>query len=182
MATRMFAALVPPPEVVEHLDEFLDVRRSAAAFRWTSVSQLHVTLAFMAGVPDRCLDDVVERLGLAAGRRPALTGRVCGGGAFPHVAGARVLYAGLACTDPAELDRLAVGCRNAAVASGVEVDGQRFRPHLTVARTGRPTEVSDWVRLLETYSGPAWEIDRIELVASYLGEGPRRRPRYETVA
>ena len=38
-----------------------------------------------------------------------------------------------------------------------------------------------WVRLLDAYRGPAWTVDRITLVASYLGEGPRSRPRYEPV-
>jgi len=57
----MFAALVPPPDVVEDLDVFLDVRREAAAFRWTPADHLHMTLAFLAEVPDRRLDDLVER-------------------------------------------------------------------------------------------------------------------------
>ena len=38
-----------------------------------------------------------------------------------------------------------------------------------------------WVRLLEGYAGPPWRADRIELVESFLGQGPRGRPRYETV-
>jgi 2'-5' RNA ligase len=41
--------------------------------------------------------------------------------------------------------------------------------------------VSDWVRLLDTYAGPPWRVDRVALIASYLGEGPRGRPRYETL-
>ena len=43
---RLFVALVPPSEAVEHLDAFLAVRREAAAFRWSLAEQLHVTLAF----------------------------------------------------------------------------------------------------------------------------------------
>jgi 2'-5' RNA ligase len=39
-----------------------------------------------------------------------------------------------------------------------------------------------WVRLLDTYAGPLWPVDELHLVASHLGEGPRRRPRYEVVA
>ncbi len=73
-----------------------------------------------------------------------------------------------------ELERLATGARAAASRTGIPVDGQRFRAHITVARLGRPAEVSNWVRLLDTYSGPSWTADRIELVASHLGEGPRR--------
>jgi 2'-5' RNA ligase len=41
--------------------------------------------------------------------------------------------------------------------------------------------VTPWVRLLDAYRGPTWTVDRVTLVASYLGEGPRNRPRYETV-
>lgn len=180
---RLFVAVVPPEEAVEHLDAFLDVRRAAAAFRWASAEQFHVTLAFLGDVEERRLDDLGERLGRAAARRTAFETRIAGGGAFPNVSRARVLWAGLDLDDPGrtELDRLATGCRAAANRAGAAVDGQRFRPHVTLARIGYPTEVSSWVQLLDTYAGPGWRVDRIELVASYLGEGPRGRPRYETV-
>lgn len=181
---RMFVAVVPPPEVVADLDAFLDVRRAAAPFRWAPPEQLHVTLAFLADVPDRKLDDLVERLERAANRRTPFAAAVAGGGAFPNVARARVLWAGLELDDAGrtELSRMATGARAAASRAGVEVDGQRFRPHLTVARLGQPAEVTSWVRLLDAYRGPGWTVDQVSLVASYLGEGPRGRPRYETVA
>ena len=84
--------------------------------------------------------------------------------------------------DADELAAMARGARSAAVTAGVEVDGQRFRPHVTLGRMGRPLEATRWVRLLETYDGPTWTVEEIALVASHLGEGPRGRPRYETVA
>lgn len=179
----MFVAVVPPPEVVEDLDSFLDVRREAAAYRWASAEQLHLTLAFLADVPDRKLDDLVERLGRAARRRHAVEATVAGGGAFPNAGRARVLWAGLALDDEGrtEISRMATGARAAANRAGVPVDGQRFRPHLTVARLGHPQDVTSWVRLLDAYRGPTWTVDRMTLVASYLGEGPRGRPRYEPV-
>lgn len=180
---RMFVALRPPPEAVEHLDEFLEPRREAAAFRWTLPEQLHVTLAFLADVPERHLDDLVERLERAAKRRTSFETRVTGGGAFPNAARARVLWAGLDLDEAGrtELDRMATGARAAAGKAGVAVEGQRFRPHVTVARLGRPAEVSRWVQLLDGYAGPTWPADHVELVASYLGEGPRNRPRHEVV-
>ena len=180
---RLFAALVPSEEAVEHLDAFLEVRRSAASFRWASADQLHVTLAFLAEVEERRIEDLSERLGRAAARRTAFETAIAGGGAFPNVGRARVIWAGLDLDEPGrtELDRLATGCRAAANRAGIEVDGQRFRPHVTVARLGRPQEASSWVRLLDGYAGPRWTADRVTLVASYLGEGPRARPRYESV-
>jgi 2'-5' RNA ligase len=179
----MFVAVVPPAEVVEHLDAFLDVRRGAAAYRWAPVEQFHVTLAFLADVPDRKLEDLVERLGRAASRRTAFATAIAGGGAFPNAGRARVIWAGLdlAESDRTELSRMATGARAAANRAGVPVDGQRFRPHVTVARLGHPDEVTSWVRLLDAYRGPTWTVDHVTLVASYLGQGPRGRPRYEAV-
>lgn len=179
----MFVAVVPPAEAVDDLDRFLEVRREAAGFRWTVADQWHLTLAFMADVPERSLDDLEARLKRAARKRQAMTVRFAGGGAFPNVGRAKVLFADLAMTedDRVELGRLATGAKAAATKSGAPVDGQRFRPHLTLARIGHPQEVTNWVRLLDSYEGPAWEIDEIALVASYLGEGPRRRPRHEVV-
>ena len=152
----MFVAVVPPDDVIEHLDEFLAPRREAAEFRWTLPEQYHVTLAFLPTVPDRKLDDLVSRLERAAARRTAFETRVAGGGAFPNPARSKVLWAGLDLTDDArtELDRAATGARAAATRAGLEVDGQRFRPHLTVAWIGRPTDTTSWVRLLDAYAGP----------------------------
>jgi 2'-5' RNA ligase len=142
-----------------------------------------VTVAFLAEVPDRRLDDLVERLGRAAARRTSFATAVAGGGAFPNAAHARVVWAGLDLDDHGhtELSRLAAGARAAANRAGVPVDGQRFRPHLTVARVPHPQDVSRWVRLLDGYRGPTWTVERLTLVASHLGEGPRGRPRYQAV-
>ena len=180
---RIFVALTPPPAAVEHLDEFLEPRRHAGDLRWTAVDQLHLTLAFAADAPERTLDDLGDRLERAAARRATFPTRIAGGGAFPDAGRARVLWAGLDLDPDArtELDRLATGCRAALAKAGAGVDGQRFRPHLTVARTRRPGEVSDWVRLLDAYAGPPWDATEVALVVSHLGEGPRNRPRHEVL-
>lgn len=178
---RMFVAAYPSESAVEDLEEFFEVRRAAAAFRWTDPFQWHLTLAFMADVPDRSLDDLVVRLAKAASKRRSMTASITGGGAFPHVGRAKVLWAGLE-TDHDELDRLATGCRNAAARAGAPASGERFTAHLTLARIGPPIEATKWVRLLDAYRGPQWTLSEIRLVASHLGEGPRRRPRHEVIA
>jgi RNA 2',3'-cyclic 3'-phosphodiesterase len=181
--TRMFVALVPPREAVEDLDDFLEPRRDSGAFRWALAEQFHVTLSFLAAVEDRHLDELVERLQRAGSRRTSFETRITGGGAFPNAGRARVVWAGLELDEhgATELDRLATGARAAATRTGITVDGRRFRPHITIARLGRPAEVSNWVRLLDSYAGPTWTADRVRLVASHLGEGMGNRPRYETV-
>jgi 2'-5' RNA ligase len=177
----MFVAVVPPEEVVADLDTFLSARREAASFRWSAADQWHVTLAFAASVPDRALDELDELLTLAAGRRASFGMRIAGGGAFPHPDAARVLWSGLEPEDEAGLDGLASSSRAAMSRAGARVDGQRFHPHVTLGRLGRPANVTSWVRLLDAYEGPRWEVREVALVASYLGEGARRRPRHEVV-
>lgn len=180
----MFVALLPPDDVLEDLEELVAPRRQdrdeARPLRWSRPEQWHVTLAFMASVPDRALDDLLERLASAAERTDPFETWLSGGGAFPDVAAGRVLWTGVEPGEP--LAALAVRARNAATTSGVEVDGTRFRPHLTLARAGRPTEMTRWLRVLEPYRSPVWPADHLALVASHLGDGPRRSPRYEVVA
>ena len=180
----MFVAVPLPEAVAEDLEEFLEPRREGAGagwgFRWSLPEHWHVTLAFLEHVPDRALEDLVERLTRAARKRSVMTARLTGGGAFPDVGRARVLYAGME-VDRVELSRAATGARAAASKAGIEVDGRRFRPHVTLARTKRPIQATSWVRLLDAYRGPEWTIDEVVLVASYLGQGPRGRPRYERV-
>lgn len=180
---RVFAAVLPSPEAVEHLDAFLEPRRAAADFRWTRPEQLHLTLAFMGSAQPLRIDDYVDRLAESFDDLVPAPVSLTGAVVFPNVAEARVLAAGIRGEGSALLETLAVRSRNAAVASGIEVDGQRFRPHVTIARTGGPyVEMTSWVRLLEAYDGPAWPVASVAVVASHLGEGPRRTPRYETLA
>jgi 2'-5' RNA ligase len=181
---RMFVAVTPSSEAVEHLEDFLEPRRAAGPdLRWSAPEQWHLTLAFMASVPDRALDDLVERLTRAAARCPVFAAALRAGGAFPDVGRGRVLYVGIDVGEQQErLRRLADGARAAANRAGAPVDGARLHPHVTLARSGRPVEMSRWVRLLDTYAGPSWPVDRLTLFASHLGEGPRRRPRHEVVA
>lgn len=178
----MFVALVPPEDALEDLGEFLAPRQEVdSGFRWTAREQWHVTLAFMPHVADRALDDLVARLERAAARRTPFSMSVSGGGAFPNAGRAKVLFAGVAAGDAEELRRLATGARAAANKAGAAAEGARFHPHLTLARVGRPLDVTKWVRVLDGYRGPTWEARAVTLIESHLGEGPRRRPRYEEI-
>ncbi|MEQ6902292.1 RNA 2',3'-cyclic phosphodiesterase [Nocardioides sp. YIM 152588] len=185
MGTRLFAAVIPSEEAVEHLEAFLEPRRAAADFRWSIPAQFHITLAFLPDVDDQLIDDYVDRLAEGLERTPIPDLRLKGPVVFPDAATTRVLAVGI---DPVSeaadvvLERMAGRARNAAVNVGTKVDGQRYRPHLTLARLRQPADTTNWVRLLETYEGPGWPVYEVAVIASHLGEGPGGRPRYQTVA
>jgi RNA 2',3'-cyclic 3'-phosphodiesterase len=180
---RMFVAVVPPPEVVEQIGEFLEPRRDAdPALRWTEPYQWHLTLAFLPEVGTRALDDLVERLTRAAARRQPFGVTIGGSGAFPTPERARVLWLGAAADPPESLTRLATGVRAAANKAGAQVTGGRFRPHLTLARVRQPQDATRWLRILGSYDGGRWPAISIDLIQSHLGQGRDGHPRYQTVA
>ncbi len=185
---RAFVAIVPPAEVIEHLSEFLAPRRAPARGpaapppRWTRDEQLHITCAFLPDLAERDVDELVDRLGEAVAGRGCGPLWLSGADAFPDAIAARVLALAV---EPAPardaLGALAGSVRRAANGAGVRVRGGPYRPHLTVARFGRPTEATRWLRILETYGGLPWQPTRVELIRSHLGQGPGGTPRYETL-
>ncbi len=182
MTMRLFVAVVPPLQVLEDLADFVEPRREQdGPLRWVLPEQWHLTLAFMPSVADRHLDELAERLARAAIRRHAFDLQLVGAGTFPNPAQAKVLWAGTH-GDTAHLLQLSTGARAAASKSGIEVDGAKFRPHLTLARIPRPVDVTRWLRVFDTYAGPSWRVEAVELIESQLGQGPRGRPRHQTIA
>ncbi|AKU18523.1 hypothetical protein VV02_01070 [Luteipulveratus mongoliensis] len=178
MGQRMFVALMPPAPVREDLAAFLEPR---AEHPWIAEEQWHITLAFMADVPDRAVDELIDGLASAAARRTPLNLQLAGAGAFPDPWSAKVLWMDVR-GDVEELERLATNVRNSAQHAGADPDGRAFRPHLSVSHLRRVQEQTRWVRVLDTYSGPTWTASEICLVESHLGSGPHGRPRHEIVA
>lgn len=206
---RAFVAILPPPEVVEHLEDFLAPRREALAerrqWRWTRTEHLHITLAFIPELEDWREEALVEAGQEWAGRQDPVHLRLARAGAFPDPGAARVLWAGVEELDAQDagaagpdagatgpdagapgpaggptLGTWAKGLRAIANHAGVRVDGTRFHPHLTLARAvGGPRPAGHLLQSLDTLRAPAWPVGQVALVASHLGEGPRRTPRYE---
>ena len=176
MGTRMFAAVYPPEDVREELAEFLDAR---PGMRWTDPEQMHLTLAFMESVLDRAVEPLAELMAeVCAGTESFLCG-LHGAGAFPHPDRPAVLWLGV--EDGADrLTALARRLRTAANRAGTAPDGRAFRPHLTLARPGRGTNATRWIRVLETFSSRLWEVTEVHLVESVL-QGHGHRPRHQTV-
>ncbi len=177
---RLFVAVVPPDEVRADLEDFLEPRRHVAGPRWSGPEQWHLTLAFVAAAPERVVEALVDRLGEVVSRCTTAELAIEGGGCFPDVTRARVLWAGV--RGGVGLDPLARAARSACAVVGAPPDGGPFRPHLTLARFTRPTEATRWVRLLDSYRGPAWRAEEVVLVESHLPRERGRRPRHEVLA
>lgn len=134
---RLFAAILPPEDVLEHVEVALRTARASVGavdsrgpVRWTEPSDRHLTLAFYGEVPDGAVAELADLLA----RRTAGTGelelRLRGAGVFDR----RTLWIGVG----GEVERwsaLSATC----VEVGEQVTGRaenrvRSRPHLTIGR------------------------------------------------
>lgn len=202
---RLFAAVVPPPVALDHLERALDSVRAALGtdardvrgpLRWTVPEDRHLTVAFYGDVPEGYLDELSLALDRATATTPPFELSLRGAGLFDR----RTLWIGCGGETGPLADLMA-----AAVDVGREVLGRtddrvRSRAHLTVARvrgqahraTGRPSRSGDTsatqddlgalVHALAVYQGPAWTVQEVALVASELGGGPSGSPRHTVVS
>lgn len=179
MGARLFAALIPPAEIVADLDAFCEPRREAEPrLCWTPAANWHLTTVFCPDVDAGRIERLEEELAHAAARTPAPALALTGGGCFPDPLRATILFAGVA-GDLERLDALAARCRTAAGRAGAVVDGARFRPHLTLARSGGGVDITRLLRVLDAYASASWLAEELALIESHLHD---RGSRYEVVA
>ena len=72
--------------------------------------------------------------------------------------------------------------RSACSVAGAAPEGGPFVPHLTLGRFPTAVDASRWVRVLDTYTGPAWVASEVSVVASHLPRERGHRPRHEVLA
>ncbi|MGW0927145.1 RNA 2',3'-cyclic phosphodiesterase [Streptomyces sp. NPDC002644] len=184
---RLFAAVLPPQDVIQDLAEAVAPLRELPAgrdLRWTTPRNWHLTLAFYGEVDEERLPALRERLARAAAHTGPFALALGGAGQFGR---GRAVWAGVR-GDVRDLRFLASRTEAAARKAGVGMeDHRRYRPHLSLARSGRgsaPPDVRPLLDALDGYRGRSWTVDELALVRSRLPRSgiPGEQPRYETVA
>jgi 2'-5' RNA ligase len=174
---RAFVAVLPPPGAVAPLAAAVERLRGPGA-TWVPPERLHVTLAFLGDVTEEVAARLAERLGEAVRGVAPFPLAVAGGGAFPRAHRPRVLWAGLD-GDVAALASLARLVRRTARACRIDVERERYVPHVTVARVrDRSYDGTVAVAALDAVTGPPWDVTECVLMRSVLGP----KPSYEPVA
>ncbi|MFE5191309.1 RNA 2',3'-cyclic phosphodiesterase [Streptomyces sp. NPDC056628] len=181
---RLFAAVLPPDDVVRELDTEVAALRSlpgADRLRWTARSGWHLTLAFFGEVDDDLLAGLTGRLERAAHRTAPFRLALRGGGQFGH---GRALWTGVRGEVP-ELRVLAGRCEAAAEKAGVPMgEHRRYKAHLTLARSRTAVDTRPYVTALADFASRTWTVAELALVRSHLPTSgvPGEQPRYEVVA
>lgn len=174
---RLFIALPVPEEVQDALSPLQD---GLAVGRAVAPEQMHITLDFFAEVDPQALPDLNDALEdiRAYPFDVDFAGLDIFGGTKPRLLAAMV-------RPSPELDSLHRAVHSAARAAGLDIQRQKFRPHVTLIRFGArppahlPGEVQRYLSERATTPLPGFVADRIVLTQSTLG-GPA--PVYDDLA
>ncbi len=111
--------------------------------RWTPPTKLHLTLSFFGDIDAGLVPPLRDALSAIAAGRPAPRLVFQGLSAFPSLEQARVLFVEV--RGVTEVIALAAAIEDAAAALGLPRRERQFHPHLTVARTSAPRELTGWL-------------------------------------
>jgi 2'-5' RNA ligase len=161
---RLFAALQPPPEILEALS----LRQfDLAGAAWRPPDSLHITLRFFGEIAETAADDLDAELSRIAGA--PLTLALEGVGAFGEGRDVHAVWAGVA--DNPALRQLARRCETAARRAGLSPDTRGYRAHLTLAylRGAELAAVGAWIQANNLLRSPPFRLEAFGLYSSWRG-------------
>ncbi len=163
---------VPIPDVVAVFLRQVQARLQSPGMnvRWVAMKNIHLTLKFLGDIDPSRVPVIAAQMDAAAGMIPSFFLEARGGGVFPNLRNARVLWVGLA----GDLDRLKA--IQAANESGLESIGfsrssRDFRAHLTIGRIRKRIDAKTIGALLEPLKdviSESFRVDRLTLCKSIL--------------
>jgi len=173
---RLFVAIPVAPPAHDVLTELLDRwRASDWPVKWVRTEGLHLTIKFLGSVGAERISSIREGLSVCIAGTSVLSFTLTEVGAFPTLARARILFAGLECE--ARLELLVHQIERACAGLGFPVAGHPFRPHVTLGRVregGRLPAAA--VQAMEAAELPALRFvsDQVILYESLPGAGGSR--------
>lgn len=165
---RLFVGIALPADLRDRLAR---LQHGVPGAKWVAPENLHLTLRFIGEVDEDVAEDIDRQL--ATVRCPAFPCEVGGMGRFGGNGGARVLWVGVT-PDPG-LVHLRDRVEKACVRAGLEPEGRKYKPHVTLARfKGKAPPRADEVVAANTgWRGGTFTPDHFTLYRSILGhEGP----------
>lgn len=144
--------------------------------KWVRPENIHLSLKFLGEVEETREPELRTALQSAAGTgsepRP-LTLQITGFGVFPDYHRPHVLWAGV--TPEPGLELLQHGIEQAFAPLGFPTEARAFRPHVTLARSGRDAKPRDFAGLEELLRGIEFDktvtVAEVDLMQSTLQPG-----------
>ena len=154
---RLFTGIDLPPEMKLDLSRLVGGLPGA---RWVDAGNYHITLRFIGEVNEALASDIDEALARIAAPRFEIT--LAGIGTF----GNRQLWVGVERNDA--LIHLRDKIESALVRLGLEPEGRRFQPHVTLARLkGNDAKLQSFIAGNALHRAAPFPVRHFSLIASY---------------
>ncbi|GIK99376.1 MAG: RNA 2',3'-cyclic phosphodiesterase [Alphaproteobacteria bacterium] len=160
---RLFVALSLPDTIRRQIGALCSGLPGA---RWVPSENLHITLRFLGELSGGAMDDVDAALaGVSA---PRFTLSLGGVGHFGGGRQLRSVWAGVA-REPA-LMHLRDKVESAVVRAGIEPEGKKYQPHVTLTRPkGTPVpKLQEFLARHSLFRSEPWEVRHFSLYSSFL--------------
>jgi 2'-5' RNA ligase len=160
---RLFVA-IPLPGSVK--DQIALLAGGVPGAKWTDRDNMHLTLRFIGEVAENRMADIHH--GLSRVRHPPFEIAVAGIGTFKQGRNATLLWVGVDRNDA--LHQLHDKIEQALKREGVESDGRRYSPHITLARLQRAPEarLAAFVAAYNLFRLPPFAVQSFVLFSSFL--------------
>ena len=160
---RLFVAIDLPPDIAAQLQGLCS---GVPGARWVQPEQMHLTLRFIGEVDGGVFREITEGLGSIMTGGFAL--QVKGLGVFPPRKTPKVLWAGIAPVE--EVCVLRKRIDNVLLGMGLDPEGRKFSPHITLARL-HDTPLARLSRFLagnNLFATEAFPVSEFHLYSSQL--------------
>lgn len=162
---RLFTGIELPPEVGSALSM---LRGGLPGARWIDPENYHITLRFIGDVDDTTADEVVSLLDQVRRRRFEL--RLDGLGSFGGRK-PRAVVASVPAVSP--LVELQAEQERMMQRIGLEPEGRKYTPHVTLARLrdASSQQVASYLSARQPFRSPAFKVERFVLFSSRASSG-----------
>ncbi|HEY3411714.1 MAG TPA: RNA 2',3'-cyclic phosphodiesterase [Armatimonadota bacterium] len=169
-----------PSRYLMECREFLQAAR--ADVKWVAGGHFHLTLRFVGDASEDDVAALKKCVRALAGIGP-IEATLAGAGAFPSVARAQTLWAGV--TDPAKrIAGLERSLSESLESEGFPPERKPFHPHITLGRVRSPRGLAALTHELQKWDSQGrtmpWRLDRVTVFESRLTpSGPIYTPLLE---
>jgi len=168
---RLFIAIKLPPRAVTALGDLIDtLRRIPSPARWVSKESIHITLKFLGDVPESDTASLSNALDQVA--KSTATFEINSGtnGAFPNIRKPSVLWVGLSGEGLKNLNTVQGKIEVACESLGFAKETRPYRPHLTLCRIRKPSNLQPLINAFQSTHLPPLliPVDEIHLMRSEL--------------
>jgi 2'-5' RNA ligase len=162
---RLFSGLEIPREISDRLAM---LKGGLDAVRWVEPENYHITLRFIGDVDGATAECFCEALARIRVKQFTLT--LDGVGSFGR-GHPRAVWAGVGQSVP--LASLAHAHEQAALTAGLEPEGRKFHPHVTLARmnSGRASAVAKYLEYNGAFLSPSFTATRFAVFSARESRG-----------